>query len=97
MSIRGADGSEIATLRAKLFSPIKARMTLTRTDGADWHIEGQFVEKDYSIVSDGQPIIHITQKWVTVRDSYTVDIVDGTDVGVALAVLWAIDRWVERD
>jgi uncharacterized protein YxjI len=34
---------------------------------------------------------------VAIRDSYTVDVADGTDVGLALAVVWAVDRWVERD
>jgi uncharacterized protein YxjI len=42
-------------------------------------------------------MVQITQKWVTVRDAYTLDVADGVDPGLALAVLWAVDRWVERD
>lgn len=48
-------------------------------------------------VLDGQPIVAITQKWVTIRDTYAVDVKDDVDPGLALAVLWAIHRWVEQD
>lgn len=41
--------------------------------------------------------MRISQKWLTMRDKYAIEIADGIDVGLALAVVWAIDRWVERD
>ena len=65
--------------------------------GDPWHVEGSLMEKDYSVTSAGRDVVRITQKWVTVRDAYTVDVADGVDVGRALAVVWAVDRWVERD
>jgi len=97
MTIADADGHEVASLKAKMFSPIKSRMTLTMANGADWQLEGSLMEKEYSISSDGAPVVQITQKWVTVRDTYTLDLAAGIDAGMALAVLWAVDRWVERD
>ena len=97
MTITDAEGTQIASLKAKAFSPIKARMTLERADGTTWTIEGSFIEKDYTITSDGAPIVAISQKWVTIRDAYTVDIAQGAEPAFALAVVWAIDRWVERD
>ena len=36
-------------------------------------------------------------KWMTVRDKYTVDYLSSWDAGLVMAVVWAIDRWVERD
>ena len=39
--------------------------------------------------------MQITQKWGTIRDAYTLDVADGIDPGLALAVLWAVDGWVE--
>jgi len=49
------------------------------------------------VSAGGRPAVQITQKWVTVRDTYTLDVAEGVDVGLALAILWAVDRWVERD
>ncbi len=97
MEILAPDGAALASLKAAMFSPIKSRMTLTAADGREWNLEGSFLEKEYSIASEGRPVALITQKWVTVRDAYTLDVADGVDVALALAVLWAVDRWVERD
>lgn len=97
ITISDSGGREVATLKAKMFSPIKSKATLTMLHGAQWHVEGSLMEKDYDITADGAPVVRISQKWVTVRDSYTLDVIDGIDPGLALAVVWAIDRWVERD
>ena len=97
LTISDAEGNEVGSLKAKAFSMVKDKMSLTMSDDSDWSLEGSFIEKEYKIDSHGQPIVKITQKWVTIRDSYTVDVADGVDVGLALAVVWAVDRWVERD
>lgn len=97
MTISDSSGAEVASLRAKMFSPIKSRMTLSMANGSTWELEGNLIEKDYSISAAGRAVVQITQKWVTIRDTYTLDVADGVDPGLALAVLWAVDRWVERD
>ena len=97
MTITDATGAEVASLRAKTFSPIKSKMTLEMMSGEPWILEGSFIEKNYTIRSSERPIVEISQKWITMRDRYTLDVADGVDPGLALAVLWAVDRWVERD
>jgi uncharacterized protein YxjI len=97
MTISNAAGEEVAALKAQVFSPIKSKMTLSMAGGHEWSLEGSFLEKDYSIAADGTEVVHISQKWVTVRDSYTVDVAAGADPALALAIVWAVDRWVERD
>ena len=84
-------------LKAKAFSMIKDKMTMTMADGSTWQVQGTLMEKNYSISSEGEPIATITQKWLTVRDKYTVDYLSTLDPGLVMAVVWAIDRWVERD
>lgn len=97
MTITAADGSQVAELKAKAFSVIKDKMTMAFADGSTWQVQGTLMEKNYSIASDGQPVATISQKWLTVRDSYTVEYVSSLDAGLVMAVIWAIDRWVERD
>jgi hypothetical protein len=43
------------------------------------------------------PPLRVSQKWMTIKDAYTVDVADGINPGLALAVLWSVDRWVEQD
>jgi uncharacterized protein YxjI len=38
----------------------------------------------------------ITQKFVTVRDTYTLDVADGVHPGLALSTLWAVDAFREQ-
>jgi uncharacterized protein YxjI len=97
MVITAADGTKAAELKAKAFSPIKSKMSMTMADGSTWAVEGGLIEKNYSIASDGHPVAQVTQKWVTIRDSYTVDFLSTLDPGLVMAVVWSIDRWVERD
>ena len=97
MEITNAAGDTVASLKAKMFSPIKSKMTMTMADGSTWNVEGTIMEKNYTISSGGTPIAKISQKWVTVRDKYEVDYVSSLDPGLVMAVIWAIDRWVERD
>lgn len=97
MKITDASGTAVAELKAKAFSLVKSQMNLVTASGEEWTLTGSLIEKDYSVSSAAGPIIQITQKWVTLRDSYTLDVANGTDPGLALALLWAVDRWVERD
>ena len=98
MTITDAHGAEAASLKAKAFSPIKTRMTLHVPSGDAWNLEGSLIEKNYSITRAGEPIVQITQKWVTIKDTYTLDVADGID----LAWRWPscgrlIGGWSETD
>ena len=97
MSITDASGTEVASLKAKAFSMVKDKMTMTMANGEPWQLTGQFIEKNYTVTSGGQDVVRITQKWVSIKDKYTVDVADGADPGLAFAIVWAVDRWVERD
>lgn len=97
ITVYDAAGNEAADMRAKFFSPIRDVITLTVPGGEDWMLRGSFIEKNYTVTASDRPVAQITQKWVTIRDTYTLDVAEGIDTGLALAVLWAVDRWVERD
>lgn len=59
--------------------------------GLDWQIDGDFWNHDYEITKNGRPIVRIAKEWFTWGDSYVLDIADGADEIVALAVVLAID------
>jgi uncharacterized protein YxjI len=77
--------------------PIKSQMTVDLASGEAWTLEGSLMEKNYTASIAGRPIVQISQKWMTIKDTYTLDVAGGIDPGLALAVLWSVDRWVERD
>jgi uncharacterized protein YxjI len=97
MVIEDAAGNEVASMKAKTFSPIKSKVDMHLADGSEWKIEGSLVEKNYAAECNGAKVVEISQKWVTVRDSYSLEVADGVEPAFAAAVVWAIDRWVEKD
>ncbi len=70
MVISNASGQDVAQLSAKAFSFIKDKMNLEVMDGPAWALEGSFIEKNYTVTSEGRTVVQITQKWVAIRDQY---------------------------
>lgn len=75
---------------------MKNSMTITLTSGRTWLLEGSIMERTYRVTSEGRAVLDITQKWLTVRDAFTLDVIDGVDPVLALAVLWGVDRFAEQ-
>ena len=96
VTIMDADEKELATIKSKFFSPIKSKMDLETVDGRNWHLEGNLIEREYSVTSEGEIILNITQKWVTVRDAYTMDVAESVPPALAAAMIWAVDAFREQ-
>jgi len=60
-------------------------------EGLDWKINGSVMAHDYTIESGGRYIASIHKHWMTWGDSFEIDINDGEDIVLALAVIIAID------
>lgn len=98
MDVTDAAGNQYAHLHAQPFTFVKDKIDISLASGEQWLLEGDVIEKNYSVNdTTGRHVIQITQKWIQIRDQYIVDIADGVEPGAALALVWAIDRWVERD
>ena len=65
--IRQPDGKRAAgvraTWRAPLASPIKVRLA----NGTEWGTTGSLAKREYSLVSDGKPMVEVAQKQVQIR------------------------------
>lgn len=93
--VSDADGRGVASIRAKI-SPLRSKMVISLTDGGEWVLEGNLIEKDYTITSGGAVVAAISQKFLKIRDTYTIDIADGVDQGLAMATLWSVDAFREQ-
>lgn len=98
MDVTDPAGEQAAHLHAQPFKFVRDKIDVTLASGEEWLLEGNVIEKDYAL-NDAQGVhkMQITQKWLTVRDRYTLDIAADVAPGLAFALVWAIDRWVERD
>ena len=83
-----AYGDYLGNLR-KEFSFLTPHFTL---DCSDWHVEGGFMEWDYTIQSpSGGPIAVISKELFNWTDTYSIDVNDPQNTLCALMVVLAID------
>lgn len=85
-------GRAVATVRRE-FTFFMPRYCV---DGLGWDVQGHFLEHDYEVTKNGRNIVTITKEWMTWGDGYELDIADGADEIVALAVVLTIDCVVEQ-
>ena len=81
------NGTEIAKIYKEL-TLFKPRYFIS---GLGWDVDGHFLDHDYVISRNGRTIVRISKAWLSWGDSYEIDIADGVDESVALAVVLAID------
>lgn len=93
MTITGPDGSVVASLHQKMLTILKEKI-LVEAQGQDpWTLEGNLFKKDYTVTRGGQVIARISQKLASVADSFVVDVADGVDVALVLALVWSVSVW----
>ena len=80
------DGQDVAVIKKK-FS-LKPKYVI---EGPDWEVHGNFTGHDYDITENEKTIVSIHKKWMTWGDSFELDIADGSDEVLAVAVVLAID------
>ncbi|WP_371480217.1 LURP-one-related/scramblase family protein [Kitasatospora sp. NBC_00315] len=98
MKIENADGHVIATVREKLFTPFRDKYLVELADGGELKIHGNLIGKDYRIENDhGDELARISRKWFRIRDTYGVEIADGADAGLLLAVAACVDHLVDEE
>lgn len=97
ITVADARGAHVAHLKDRPLSPLRDKVDISLADGERWLLKGDLMEKNYTVTAaNGEAVIAITQKWVTVLDAYTVDVRQDVEPGLALAIVWALDRWVEQ-
>lgn len=87
------NGREVAFIKQEVWS-VLARYTIA---GLGWEIDGSFMAHEYRITKVGRNIVTISKEWMTLGDSYELDISDPADEIVALAVVITIDCVTESN
>ncbi len=65
---------------------------IIEVDGAkDLKAHGNIVDHEYEIERDGDTVANVSKKWFRVRDSYGVEMAEGQDVALILAVTVCVD------
>ena len=91
MDIEGPDGRTLATVKKALITPLRDRWTIKIKGGPDLEVQGNILDHEYRIGEGRQKVGEVSKKWFRVRDTYGVEVAEGQNDVLILAVTVAID------
>ena len=91
MEIEDAEGKELAVVRKALISPLRDRWTVNVRNGPDLDIRGNILDHEYSITQARQKVAEVSKKWFRLTDTYGVEIAEGQNDILILAIAVAMD------
>lgn len=91
MVIEDASGRDIATVKKALIAPLRDKWNVNVKGGKDLTVQGNILDLEYDIKQGRRKVAEVSKKWFTLTDTYGVEIVDGQNDILILAVAVAID------
>jgi uncharacterized protein YxjI len=90
-------GQELAEVRKKLISPFVDRFTVDIPGPDDLHISGSLFEHEYTFTLGGMVVATVSKRWLSLSETYGVDIAPGQDDVLILACVLALDLAEDRE
>jgi uncharacterized protein YxjI len=84
-------GEKAAEVRKKLFTPFHDRFTIDVPGPDDLEMKGHLLEHEYTIEQGGREVAAVSKRWLTVRDTYAVQVAAGQDPLLVIASVLALD------
>ena len=97
MAIEDANGDQLATVKKALIAPLRDRWSVNVKNGPDLDVQGDILDHEYSIKQGRKKIAEVSKKWLSLTDTYGVEIDPGQNEILILAVAIAIDMMAHDD
>jgi len=91
MEIEGPNGDHMAMVKKAMITPLRERYQVKIGNGPDLDVQGNILDHEYRVESNGLKVAEVSKKWFRVRDTYGVEIAPGQNDIVVLAGTVAID------
>jgi len=90
-------GEKAAEVRKKLFTPFRESFTIDVPGPDDLEMKGDLLDHEYTIERGGVEVAAVSKRWLTIRDTYAVQVADGVDPLLVVGSVLALDLALERD
>jgi uncharacterized protein YxjI len=85
------EGNVVAKVHNALITPLRDRWKISVPGAEDLMARGNILNHEYKILRGDQEVGVVSKRWFRVRDTYGVDVRDGEDSLLVLAITVAID------
>ena len=92
MKVEGPGGDTLAMVKKALISPVRDRWTVKIGNGPDLDVKGNILDHEYHIGEGRDKVAEVSKKWFRVRDTYGVEIEQGQNEILILAVTVCVDQ-----
>ncbi len=90
-------GQEQTVVRQRIFSPFVDRFTIDVPGPHDLHVTGSLFEHEYKIERDGRTVATVSKRWISLTETYGVEIAEGADDLLILTSVLALDLAEDRE
>ena len=91
MAVEDPDGNQMAVIKKGLIAPLGDHWTVNVRGGPDLDVQGNILDHEYSVNERRRKIAEVSKKWLSLTDTYGVEIDDGQNDILILALAVAID------
>ena len=84
------ENKKVATIKKEL-TVIRPRFNI-RSKYGNFSIEGDIMHHDFTILKNRKPVAWISKRWISLSDTYTVEIVDDIDHAFILSIVIVLDQ-----
>ncbi|MGX6606066.1 LURP-one-related/scramblase family protein [Micromonosporaceae bacterium Da 78-11] len=90
-------GEKAAEVRKKLFTPFREKFTIDVPGPDDLEMKGNLLDHEYVIERGGVEVAAVSKRWLTIRDTYAVQVSAGVDPLLVIGSVLALDLALARD
>jgi uncharacterized protein YxjI len=90
-------GEKAAEVKKKLFTPFREKFTIDVPGPDDLEMKGNLLDHEYVIERGGRDVALVSKRWLTIRDTYAVQIEAGEEPLLIIGAVLALDLALERE
>jgi uncharacterized protein YxjI len=91
MDIEDANGKDLAVVKKALIAPLRDKWNVDVKGGEDLVVQGNILDLEYDIKQGRKKVAEVSKKWFSITDTYGVEVGDGQNDILILAIAVAID------
>ncbi|MFI5843293.1 LURP-one-related/scramblase family protein [Catenuloplanes sp. NPDC051500] len=89
-------GEKAAEVKKKLFTPFREKFTIDVPGPDDLEMKGDLLDHEYVIERGGTQVAEVSKRWLTIRDTYAVEVTAGEEPLLVIGAVLALDLALER-
>jgi uncharacterized protein YxjI len=86
------DGDVVATITKAFFAPLRQNFKVDVAGGKDLDVDGSILDHEYTLRRGDDVVGQVSKRWFTFTDTYGIEIAQGEDDALILAIAVALDE-----